>query len=83
MTYEEAQSELEKQFPNLLQRDPPSPRKLVSLLVNLGAELERFDVESIADATRRGKAKPEEVLEAVQSLAEVIEQFIHRIKGAK
>ncbi|MEX0978827.1 MAG: ParB/RepB/Spo0J family partition protein [Pirellulales bacterium] len=83
MTYEDAQSELEKQFPDLLQRDPPSPRKVVSLLVNLEAELERFDVESLVSATHRAKAKPRELLDAAESLANVIEQFIDRIKEAK
>jgi ParB/RepB/Spo0J family partition protein len=82
MSYEEAQAELEKEFPDLLQRDPPSPRKVVSLLVNLEAELERFDVESIVEATRRAKAKPAELLEAAESLHEAIEQFIERINEA-
>lgn len=82
MSYEDAQSELEKEFPDLLQRDPPSPRKVVSLLVTLEAELERFDVDSIMAATRRAKAKPAELREAAESLAKGLDQFIHRIKEA-
>jgi len=80
MTYEDAQNELEHQFPGFLQRDPPSPRKVVSLLVNLQTELERFDVESIVEATRRASARPVELLGAAESLAATIEQFILRIK---
>ena len=80
MTYEDAQNELERHFPGLLQRDPPSPRKIVSLLVNLQAELERFDSDSIVEATRRAKAKPIELLEAAESLSETIGQFITRIR---
>ncbi len=83
MSYEDAQNELQKQFPDLLQRDPPSPRKVVSMLVNLQAELERFDMESILEATRRAKARPAELLEAAETLAEGIADFINRVKKAK
>jgi hypothetical protein len=82
MTYEDAQNELEKGFPEMLQRDPPSPRKVVSLLLNLETELERFDVESFVTATRRAKAKPLELLEAAETLLEGIADFIKRIKKA-
>jgi ParB family transcriptional regulator, chromosome partitioning protein len=82
MTYDDAQHELQKQFPDMMQRDPPSPRKLVSLLVNLAAELERFDLDSLLKATKRAKAKPSELLEAAQSLREGISDFVNRIREA-
>jgi len=82
MSYDDAQNELQKEFPDLLQRDPPSPRKMVSLLVSLETELERFDVSSIVEATRRAKADPEELLDAAQSLFGSISEFIKRIQEA-
>jgi ParB family chromosome partitioning protein len=82
MTYEDAQHELQRHFPNMMQRDPPSPRKVVSLLVNLQAELERFDVDSLPKATKRAKAKPSELVDAAESLAEAIADFIKRISEA-
>ena len=46
------------------------------------AELERFDVDSLLSATKRAKAKPSELLDAAQSLAEGLADFIIRINEA-
>jgi len=80
MSYDEAQSELQKHFPDFLQRDPPSPRKVVSLLITLQTELERFDAESIEGAKRRGKASRHELLAAARSLSEALAEFIKLIE---
>jgi hypothetical protein len=82
MTYEDARQELEQDFPDLLTRDPPSPKKLLNLIVSLQAEVERFDVAAISKAQRRARANPNELLEAVGSLQEYLEGLAKELKGA-
>ena len=83
MTYEEAEEELKFAFPDLHKNDPPTPRRMVTMLANLESELASFDLSAIVQAKRRARASSDELIDAARSLQSTIERFIERVeKGA-
>lgn len=81
MTYAEAREEFEREFPDVLKRDPPTPRHLLTLLNALTLDIEEFDVSAINKAQRRAKAKHKDLLAAAQSLRDAVQGFIGELEG--
>jgi ParB/RepB/Spo0J family partition protein len=80
MTYGEAKEEFEREFPDLLKRDPPTPRRLLTLLTSLTLDIEEFDASAIGKAQRRAKAKRKDLLSAAESLREAVQDLIAELE---
>jgi hypothetical protein len=80
MTYEEAQITLEREFPDLLRPQPPSPRKLLGQIETLARALEQFELKSLESARGKGRTSLIALREAVDSLADAVESFRTRAK---
>jgi hypothetical protein len=83
MTYEEAQAEFEQQFPELLRRDPPTPRRLLGAMAALRTDLDEFDVSLIGKAQRRARASSLELIEAASSLQRSLRDLLTELGGQK
>lgn len=70
LSYEDARVALEKALPGVTQRDPLSPRRLISLMESLCARIEEFDSSSIARARGRSRASAEDIEQAIDVLVE-------------
>jgi len=80
MTYDDAREELERIAPDVVRRDPPSPRKLVSLMDALTESLAAFDIESVGHARRRAKASTNEIISSSYSLKAALDELIDGIE---
>jgi len=83
MTYADAQEEFHRAFPDILKREPPSPRRLLTDMTNLDDQLGEFDVSSVGKAQHRAKAKPSELLAAARSLSVTLQGVMEQLAGAR
>jgi len=83
MTYEDAHEELQKAFPDILPREPPSPKRLLSMLESLDTALQQFDPEAIKAATRRARASASELSQSAQSVLASLTSFIEELGETK
>lgn len=80
MTYADAQDELLKKFPDFHKRGPVSPRKLHTMITAVGIAIEDFDFAAIPCAKRRSKALPTELVAAVRSLSDILQDFLTNLE---
>jgi hypothetical protein len=83
MTYSDAQEELQQAFPGILKREPPTPRRLLTDMTNLEAEIEDFDITSLDKATHRAKAKRTDLLAAAKSLSATLQGIVTQLAEAR
>lgn len=80
MTYEEAEEEFKQEFPDIQKRDPPTPRRMVTMLTDIESQLAEFDASAIPQANRRAKASVDELIQAARSLQSSLEGFINELE---
>jgi len=83
MTYGEAEDELARNLPAVAKRDPPTPRRLLNLLINAEHELDSFDVSTMKQAKGRRAAKKSELAEAARSLQSALERLVEQLSGER
>jgi hypothetical protein len=81
MTYADAQTDLAKEFPHMLRREPVSPRRLANLAHAFQMAIEDFDLASIDTAQRRNKPTRQELTKSLRSLLTSVEEFLDQIGG--
>ncbi len=75
MTYAEAWEEFIKEFPESVLRNPPSPRRLLTMIMALETSIQDFNLDDISSAKRRAKASAKELAKYVLKLQETLTIF--------
>jgi len=79
MTFQDARDEFFREFPNARTISPPSPRKLLTLLITVQQSIEVFDINSFKTSVKRAKAGRRDVVKALEKLVEALQELKERI----
>ncbi len=81
MTYSEAADELSRNLPAVAKRDPPTPRKLLTILTNTELEVESFDVSTLKEAKGRKTVRPQALADAASTLQSSLQAMVDQLHG--
>lgn len=80
MTYQDAADRFDQAFPAASPEEPPSPRRLVSMLQAAVAAMELFDPASFDTSVKKAKAKPQELLAVIQEALDALRALAERVQ---